>query len=139
MCVRQQAGERESAHIPGFDEESVLNEDGDDEEHDTLHSHSKQVLSHHVPFQRGAKPVLAWTAQQVILCQCPIRSQEHSRKCVCVCVTKSFKSICHRLVLHHVNESATKTEVREDEEDVLQDVVDSSDLLQTGNQRVEVR
>lgn len=44
--------------IPGFDAESVLDEDGDDEEHHSLHSHGEQVLSHHVPLQRRAEPVL---------------------------------------------------------------------------------
>lgn len=50
---------------------------------------------------------------------------------MCVCITKSFEGISHRLVLHHVDESSTETEVREDEEDVLQDVVNSSNFLQT--------
>lgn len=44
--------------VPGFDEESVLDEDGDDEEDNALHSHRKQVFTHHVPLQRRAEPVL---------------------------------------------------------------------------------
>lgn len=47
-----------------------------------------------------------------------------------LCLTESFQSVGHGLVLHHVDESSAQTEVREDQEDVLQDVVDSSDLLQ---------
>ena len=44
--------------IPGFDAEPVLDEDGDDEEHHSLHSHGEQVFSHHVPLQRRTEPVL---------------------------------------------------------------------------------
>ena len=50
---------------------------------------------------------------------------------MCICVTESLEGVGHRLVLHHVDESSAETEVREDEEDILQDVVDSSDLLRT--------
>ena len=44
--------------VPGFDEESVLDEDGDDKEDHALHSHCKQVFPHHVPLQRRAEPDL---------------------------------------------------------------------------------
>lgn len=49
---------------------------------------------------------------------------------VCASDTKSFQGVGHGLVLHHVDESSSQTEVREDEQDVLQDIVDSSDFLQ---------
>lgn len=51
------------------------------------------------------------------------------QKTLCRVFTESLEGVGHRLVLHHINESSPETEVREDEEDVLQDVVDSSDLL----------
>lgn len=44
-------------------------------------------------------------------------------------ITKSLQSVGHRLILHHVNQPSAQTEVREDEEDVLQDVVDATDFL----------
>lgn len=33
--------------------------------------------------------------------------------------TKSLQSISHRLVLHHVNQASSQTEVREDQQHVL--------------------
>lgn len=60
-----------------------------------------------------------------------INTTENPLSAVTVCVfTKSLKGVGHGLVLHHVDESSTEAEVREDEEDILQNVVDSSDLLQ---------
>lgn len=44
-------------------------------------------------------------------------------------LTESLEGVGHRLVLHHVDESSPQAEVREDEEDVLQDVVDAADFL----------
>ncbi len=43
--------------------------------------------------------------------------------------TKSLQSVSRSLVLHHVNESPAQTEVREDQEHVLQDVIDATNLL----------
>lgn len=51
--------------------------------------------------------------------------------CECALGTKSFEGVGHRLVFHHVDESPPQTEVREDEEDVLQDIVDSANFLST--------
>lgn len=45
-------------------------------------------------------------------------------------ITKSLQSVSHGLILHHVNQPSAQTEVREDEEDVLQDVVDAADFLE---------
>lgn len=45
-------------------------------------------------------------------------------------LTKSLEGVGHRLVLHHVDESSAETEVWKDEQNILQDVVDASDLLQ---------
>lgn len=45
-------------NLPGFDEEPVLDEHGDEEEHHTLHGHGKEVSSHQVPWQRGHKAIL---------------------------------------------------------------------------------
>lgn len=67
--------------------------------------------------------------------------------CVCVCVpvstctsdTESLEGVGHGLVLHHVDESSSQTEVGEDQEDVLQDVVDASDFLQKRLDRVHIR
>lgn len=47
-------------HPPGLEEKAVLNEDSDAEEDHTLYGHRKQVLSHHVPGQRGAEPVFTY-------------------------------------------------------------------------------
>lgn len=44
-------------------------------------------------------------------------------------LTKSLQSISHCLILHHVNQSSAQTEVWEDEEHVLQDIIDTTDLL----------
>lgn len=57
----------------------------------------------------------------------------------CVCDTKSLEGVGHGLVLHHVDESSSQAEVREDEEDVLQDVVDPSNLLQKRRDHVQLR
>lgn len=46
-----------------------------------------------------------------------------------ISLTKSLQSISHSLVFHHVNESPAQAEVREDEEDRLQDVIDVLQLL----------
>lgn len=45
--------------------------------------------------------------------------------------TQPLKCICHGLVLGHVNETSTQTEVREDQEDLLQDPVDLIQVLST--------
>lgn len=47
-------------HSPRLDAEAILNEDSDDKEDHALYGHRKQVLSHHVPGQRGAEPVLTF-------------------------------------------------------------------------------
>lgn len=44
-------------------------------------------------------------------------------------ITESLQSVCHCLILHHVNQSPAQAEVGEDEEHVLQDVVDAADFL----------
>lgn len=45
--------------------------------------------------------------------------------------TESLERVSHGLVLDHVDQPSAQTEVREDQQHVLQDVVYSSDLLQT--------
>lgn len=47
--------------------------------------------------------------------------------------TESLQSISHGLILHHVDQSSAQAKVREDEENILQDVIDPSDLLQGKN------
>lgn len=44
---------------PGFDKEAVLDEDSDNEKDHPFHCHGKQVLTNHVPFQRGAEMILS--------------------------------------------------------------------------------
>lgn len=44
-------------------------------------------------------------------------------------LTESFQSVGHGLVLHHVDEASTQTEVRKYQQNVLQDVIDTSNLL----------
>lgn len=51
--------ESEADNLPGFDEESVLDEHSNEEEDYTLHCHGKQVPSHQVPRQRGHETILA--------------------------------------------------------------------------------
>ena len=51
-------------------------------------------------------------------------------------LTEAFQGVGHSLVLHHVDEAPPQAEVREDEQNVLQDVVDPSDLLQNPNNRL---
>lgn len=46
--------------LPGLDAELVLDEESDDEEDHSLHSHGKEVFPHHVPLKRRAEPVLTW-------------------------------------------------------------------------------
>lgn len=50
----------ENEDLPGFDKEAVLDEDSDNKEDRSLYCHGKQVLTHHVPFQRGAEMVLSY-------------------------------------------------------------------------------
>lgn len=45
-------------------------------------------------------------------------------------LTKSLQSISHGLVLHHVYQPTSQAEVREDQEDIFQNVIDATDLLQ---------
>ena len=45
-------------------------------------------------------------------------------------LTESLQSISHGLILHHVDQSSTQAEVREDEEHILQDVIDTTNLLE---------
>lgn len=45
--------------------------------------------------------------------------------------TQPLKCVCHGLVLGHVNETSTQTEVREDQEHLLQDPVDLIQMLST--------
>lgn len=49
--------------------------------------------------------------------------------------TKSLQSVSHSLVLHHVNQTSAQTEVREDQEHVLQDVVDATNLLENNEEK----
>lgn len=46
-------------------------------------------------------------------------------------ITQPLKCICHGLVLGHVNETSTQTEVREDQKDLLQDPVNLVQMLST--------
>ena len=45
-------------------------------------------------------------------------------------LTKSLQCISHGLILHHVNQSSAEAEVREDEEHILQDVINTTNLLE---------
>lgn len=46
--------------LPGFYAEAVLDEHSNEKEDHAFHSHSEEVLSHHVPCQGGTEPVLTW-------------------------------------------------------------------------------
>lgn len=50
----------ENEDLPWFDKEAVLDEDSDNKKDHSLYCHGKQVLTHHVPFQRGAEMVLSY-------------------------------------------------------------------------------
>lgn len=118
-------------HPPGLEAEAVLNEDGDAEEDDALYGHCKQVLSNHVPGQRGAESI--FTCNRSYISAPSENALEHLVKTSAITchakLTKSLQSISHCLVLHHVDQSSAQTEVWEDEEHVLQDVIDTTDLL----------
>lgn len=119
---------------PGLEAEVILNEDGDAEEDNTLDGHREQVLSHHVPGQRRAEPVFTCSRRHIF----SVLSKTNKDTFLAggnnglLCFTESLQSISHCLILHHVNKSSPQAEVREDEEHVLQDIIDTADLLKEG-------
>lgn len=56
---------------PGPDEESVLDQNSDEEEHYPFHSHGEEVSSHQVPRQWWDKAILPWQTE----CRDPVRME----------------------------------------------------------------
>lgn len=56
-----------------------------------------------------------------------------------LCLTESFQSISHGLVLHHIDQPTSQAEVREDEENVFQNVIDATNLLHQDTSESNIR